>query len=201
MPRMRPFLSIAALILWRCWREWLAAIRCSRRSSIHLIGRLNLQRGGADQNVFRVHLAADAETAADMALVELNLVGRRGRTSAPGDPGSSAAPWRRRAFPGCRWPRHSARWRRAFPSARRCGGRSTDRVRRYGRRRERRHRCRRISSRSPSSRSSVRRRMGPAAPAASRMTGSGSISSATRSAASSARYWSSAKTAATGSPI
>ena len=37
---------------------------------------LEVQRRGADQHVFRVHFAADAETAADVALMELNLVGR-----------------------------------------------------------------------------------------------------------------------------
>ena len=63
---------------------------------------LERQRRGADQHVFRIHLAADAEAAADMAFVELQPCRSGGRTSARGDRGSNAAPWRRRAFPGCR---------------------------------------------------------------------------------------------------
>ena len=34
---------------------------------------LELQRGGADQHVFRIHFAADAEAAADIAFVKLNF--------------------------------------------------------------------------------------------------------------------------------
>ena len=105
--------------------------------------RFELQRGGANQHVLRIKFAADAEAAADMALVKLHGVPRPAEHLRQRDRDSSAAPWRRRTFPGCRALRRSGRWRRAFPAARRSGGRRKARAKqrraRRGRRRRRRH--------------------------------------------------------------
>jgi hypothetical protein len=51
----------------------LAAIRCSRRSSIHFTGTAEPQRGEANENVFRINLAAHAEAAADMTFMQVHF--------------------------------------------------------------------------------------------------------------------------------
>ena len=85
---------------------------------------VKFQRGRADQHVFRIHLAADAEAAADMALKQLNALG----FSPEHERQPVAVPVRHLGgavhFQHVRYPRRNARWRRAFPAARRCGGRS-----------------------------------------------------------------------------
>ena len=49
-------------------REWLVAIRCSRRSSIHFTGRPTWRRRERDQEILGIELAAHAEAAADIEL-------------------------------------------------------------------------------------------------------------------------------------
>ncbi len=104
---------------------------------------LEFQRRGTDQHVLRVKLAADAEAAADVALVKLHGIAWPAKHLRQSGRGSSAAPWRRRAFLKCRALRRSGRWRRAFPAARRNGGRRKARAKPRGPRRGRRRRCRR----------------------------------------------------------
>ena len=170
-----------------CWREWLAAIRCSRRSSIHFTGRPKPQRGGADQDVLGIKLAADAEAAADMALVEMHP--RRRQPEHAGD--LIAIPVRHlgRAVQLEHLARAviARRWRRASPAARRNGGRRAARARRSHGHCGTPHRGRHIpcGHRPPRSNGPARIRRARHRRAAA--TGSSSISSTIRSAASSAR--------------
>ena len=142
--------------------------------------------GDADQNVLRIKLAANAEAAADMGLVDMDRSSAAGRACATAVPDCGAAPWRRRAIPGCRATRRSGRWRRAFPAARRSAGRRRVQARRCGGLAE--HGIdvaialadhRRLRCCGPA-------RTRPASACASSTGGSSSISMAIRSAASSA---------------
>ncbi len=93
--------------------------QCSRRSSIHLTGRPSRSAASADQNILGIELAANAEAAADMALVQHASRRRCARACGRARRGCDAAPWRRRTAPARRAPRRSARSRRASPAARR----------------------------------------------------------------------------------
>ena len=57
-----------------CSRAWLAAIRCSVRSSDHFTGRLGPQAQERHQQVFGVELSADAEAAARVGFQHVEAV-------------------------------------------------------------------------------------------------------------------------------
>ena len=158
------------------------------------------QRGGANQNILWINFAADAEAAADMALVRAGRIPVCAQAFAPAYRGSSAALWRRRAFPKRRAPRRNGRWRRASPAARPNGGRSiTQAKQRHARRGRRRRRRHTIFAGLPL-RWSVHARRRPVARWRATLLGVVRPTTSTKSAASSARYAFSAKTTATGSP-
>jgi hypothetical protein len=76
------------------------------------------------QYILRIHLAADAEAAADMAFEQIGVFGGAAKHFRK----LVAIPVRhlsqRRTFPACRSRRCSGRWRRASPGERRNDGRS-----------------------------------------------------------------------------
>ena len=73
-PRMVPSRRRPMAISWCCSREWLAACRCSRRSSIQRTGRPRADRQQRDEEILGVHLAPDAEGAAHVGLQEVHRV-------------------------------------------------------------------------------------------------------------------------------